>query len=447
MKITCLTSFSVLCLLSSNLSANNLLQAYKDAQQYQLSDAINTAYYQSAQSELDTVRAALQPSLNVMANGSVNNEIALDGDDAGDGNTYLEAGYSLRWEKPIYHERESGEIRTANANLEQAAILRDEAKKQLVLQVSHAYFQVLRMQARLDAKQQELAQIMQQVIKVRKGYDAGVLARTEVRESEAQHAHCLSEIADVQRKLLLESEKLELLTKQTYSRLAAPVTGWQPQQLQPANYEDWEQLTRQHNSSIRIYQQKLNMAREQTLKIRSASSAELDWVIEHSGRAVLGDQPDRDTRFDTSLGVEFRLDTDMNGAQLAAFRSVQQKQIAAELELEKTIRNSVQQTRSIFSRLNVDLQRIQQQQEIIKTVSASAEATHRGFVAGTRTVGDYLSAVRLITKAQLSYKYAIYDYMLDVLELKANAGLLNESDLVQLNRSMELAAATTTTGQ
>jgi len=443
MKIACLTSFSVLCMLSSNLAASNLMQAYKGAQQHQLSSAIETAYLNSARSDLNTALTAMNPSLTVTANGSVNNELLLDGDDSGEAHTYLEAGYSVRWEKPIFHEQESGKIRVANANLESVSVLRNEARKQLLLQVSHVYFAVLRIQAKLDAKQKEKAQIMQQVVRVKKGYEAGVLARTEVRESEAQYANCSAEIADIKRKLLLESEKLVLLTKQPYSRLASPKAGWQPERLHPVAYADWEQLTRQHNSTIKIYQQKLSMARERVRQAGGSSHAELDWVAEHSGRAVLGDQPDKDTKFDTSFGVEFRLDTDLNGAQVHAFRAVQQKQLAAELELEKVIRNSVQKTHNIYSRLNNDIQRIRQQREIIETVTASANATHRGFVAGTRTVGDYLSAFRLITKAQLNYQHAAYDYMLDMLELKANAGILNETDLLQLSRTMQLTSAVT----
>ena len=61
------------------------------------------------------------------------------------------------------------------------------------------------------------------------------------------------------------------------------------------------------------------------------------------------------------------------------------------------------------------------------------EAAQAGFDVGTRDIVDVLDAQRELLRARRDHARSRYDYLLATLRLKQAAGILQESDLVQIN--------------
>lgn len=69
----------------------------------------------------------------------------------------------------------------------------------------------------------------------------------------------------------------------------------------------------------------------------------------------------------------------------------------------------------------------------IVSARSALDATEAGYEVGTRNVVDVLNAQRALYAAMRDYSNARYDYVLDMLKLKQNAGTLSPADIYQLN--------------
>ena len=70
--------------------------------------------------------------------------------------------------------------------------------------------------------------------------------------------------------------------------------------------------------------------------------------------------------------------------------------------------------------------------------AADAEiAVNGGFEAGTRTYADVLSAIEHRYSAQTDYALARYNFLVDSLKLKQDAGMLLTVDLARINDMLE----------
>jgi hypothetical protein len=83
------------------------------------------------------------------------------------------------------------------------------------------------------------------------------------------------------------------------------------------------------------------------------------------------------------------------------------------------------------------LEVVPQSRAAVLSNEKAVEAAETGFEVGTRAVVDVLDAQRELLRARRDYARSRYDYLLDTLRLKQAAGILHETDLIQINNWLE----------
>ena len=78
----------------------------------------------------------------------------------------------------------------------------------------------------------------------------------------------------------------------------------------------------------------------------------------------------------------------------------------------------------------------EEKQSIVSTRSA-LDATQAGYEVGTRNVVDVLNAANTLFSAERDYANARYDYILNTMRLKEQAGLLSPEDVNTLDSYLE----------
>ena len=68
---------------------------------------------------------------------------------------------------------------------------------------------------------------------------------------------------------------------------------------------------------------------------------------------------------------------------------------------------------------------------------SSLDSTRLGQEVGVRTQVDVLNAQQQLISTRRDYAQAIYNYAINVLKLKAAAGLLSDDDLAYVNQWLE----------
>ena len=91
----------------------------------------------------------------------------------------------------------------------------------------------------------------------------------------------------------------------------------------------------------------------------------------------------------------------------------------------------------------VDVATVKARQLAIVSSKSAYEATQAGYEVGTRNIVDVLNVQQSLFSALRDYANARYDYVVNMLKLKNQAGTLSPEDIDNLNRWLEPPTAPT----
>jgi outer membrane protein len=81
--------------------------------------------------------------------------------------------------------------------------------------------------------------------------------------------------------------------------------------------------------------------------------------------------------------------------------------------------------------------RVRARLKAIRSSQSALEATQTGYEVGTRNIVDVLQAQQRLYDSQFAYADSRYTYLLNLLRLKQQTGLLNAADLEEMNSFMD----------
>jgi outer membrane protein len=113
-------------------------------------------------------------------------------------------------------------------------------------------------------------------------------------------------------------------------------------------------------------------------------------------------------------------------------QAYEQYNVALERRVEAE-RNVVQSTRARHIAAITDVQRVQARGQSIVSAQSALEATRAGYEVGTRNIVDVLQTQRSFFSSQRDFADARYDYVIDMMKLKQQAGTLSPKDINDLN--------------
>jgi len=297
----------------------------------------------------------------------------------------------------------------------------------------------------IDTYQTALAQekaIERQLEQAKQRFDVGLIAITDVQESQATfdsaHVETLSALGNIG----IAFEAVEQLTGQRLDKIAPLSADLPVKMLQPEAQAEWEKLALENNPGLSVATLAVDAARENAKARRSAHLPTLYGSFQHSNS-------DGDINYGNGFGT---LNDDMNGNAVAinlriplysgggvsaARRQAYQQQIATEEKLTDSQRSVVQGARSYHLAVATDIQRVAAQKQAIVSAQSALDATQAGYEVGTRNIVDVLDAEQRLYRVKLLYSTARYQYILDTLRLLQTAGTLTEANVLTLNQWME----------
>ena len=80
-----------------------------------------------------------------------------------------------------------------------------------------------------------------------------------------------------------------------------------------------------------------------------------------------------------------------------------------------------------------DVSRVEARKKSIVSSQSALDATQAGYEVGTRNVVDVLNAQNTLFIAQRDYYNSRYDYVINMLRLKEQAGILSPEDVLRLD--------------
>ncbi|MEP4145749.1 MAG: TolC family outer membrane protein [Halioglobus sp.] len=329
-------------------------------------------------------------------------------------------------------------------------------QQNLVVRVVEAYLAVLRAQDNLEASKAQERAFERQLEQTQQRFEVGLIAITDVYEAQA--AYDLSQVNRIvdENNVAVALEQLSVLTGQKHSNLNILKEDFDIKPPEPIDRAAWVDFALENNFNLKAAkygeeasrQNSKANALEHAFRISgnySYSDTETDGRRDIVPETTFNTSPFNSTNGDR---WEVRVDVPLySGGAISANRrkSAQEFNAARENRINLS-RNTVTATRSLHMTVISDVSRVKARKQSIVSSKSALDATQAGYEVGTRNVVDVLNAQNTLFSSQRDYANSRYDYILDMLRLKEQAGLLSPEDVVNLDSYLIVPAAPAAAG-
>lgn len=311
---------------------------------------------------------------------------------------------------------------------------------ELLVRVTEAYVNVLRA---IDAYQTALAQeqaIARQLEQTQQRFDVGLIAITDVQESQATFDAARVDTLNAQGSIGIAFEAIQVLTGQPLESIA-PLSDELPIKMpEPGTQAEWEALTLANNPDLVVSALAVEAARNNAKARKAAHLPTVTGSLQYTDNDTDTDfHPGNitDEQQGNTASINLSVPLYSGGGISASRRQAYQQQMAAEESHTNNTRNAVQRARSYHLAVSTDVQRVAAQQQAIVSAQSALDATQAGYEVGTRNIVDVLDAEQRLYSAKFGYANARYKFIIDMLRLLQTAGTLSVENLEKLNSYLQ----------
>ncbi|WP_226668097.1 TolC family outer membrane protein [Microbulbifer aggregans] len=336
---------------------------------------------------------------------------------------------------------------------EQAAAEFSANQQDMMVRVASAYFDVLRAHDVLEAARAEEEALAKQLEQTQQRFEVGLTAITDVYDSRSAYDSARARRLTAQDDLLSNFDALSVLTGKHHDTVAPLVESFSVAPPNPADRASWVNFALANNFSLKAARLNSDAARmgarasaAEHLPTLSGSISYQTSDDDGSNNAVtrvpalngeIASEVDVDDSTDVTMAaITLNMPLYTGGRLSASRREARNLAFQAEDVRNLTERNTIQNTRTLHRAVTTDSSRVEARQQAVVSAKSALDATQAGYEVGTRNIVDVLLAQRTLAQSQTDYANALYDYVLNTLNLKLVAGLLAPQDLQELDTSL-----------
>nr|WP_229803452.1 TolC family outer membrane protein [Halomonas qijiaojingensis] len=428
--------------LGGQAHAADLLTITRDALENDADLAAARARLSSTEAGRDVVGGGLLPQINASAEAAYNRtydtqDSTLQSITRGtQDDAFSSAGASLEASQALYDAATSREVTQAERQIEQEAFNLAASEQQLLLDVANAYFEILRANDVLAAREAQERAIERQLEQVREQFEVGLVAITDVEDAMASFDEARAERIVAQSDLQVSFEALERLTGKRYESIDS-LSGDMPIDIPtPTGRDEWVELALANSPVLKSAQAGVEVSRS---GLDVARAARLPIVEAFANYDYSDSDNELVSGHDSSSQVGLRASMPLytGGTTSAQIRQNTFELEASQYDAEAQRRNTIQQVRSLFTRVQNDVATVEARRQAVVSNRSALEATRSGYEVGTRNIVDVLNAEQNLYDAVAAFAEARYDFVLDRLELFQQAGTLDAEDIEELNAQLK----------
>ncbi len=332
-------------------------------------------------------------------------------------------------------------LRQADKIVARAEADREAAQQDLIVRVVEAYFNVLGAEDRLLAIHADRNAIARQLEQAKQRFEVGLIAITDVQESQAAYDQSVANEIAAKRSLATARYLLSEITGSYIRDLSAPAENLPLRNPDPASEQAWLDLAMSQNLALISSRLDEALARDEISFRRNGHYPTVELVASVGSTDSEQDQDTfngfgplpADSDFDRdSIGIQFNLPIFSGGTTSSRVKEAIYLHRASREQLQRVTRETDRQTRDSYLGVLAEISRVQALEQAVASARTALDATQAGFDVGTRTIVDVLLSQRNLYQSITNYYQARYDYLLNVMRLKQAAGTLQVQDLENL---------------
>lgn len=451
----------VMLLLAQAGHADTLLQIYEKSLQSDPSIREAEANRLAVMEGKPIARGALLPQasgrMNIANNaadgttttffGGLQSTRVVDSRDNDAQNWVLELRQSVfRWDQWVTLSQADKKSAQADADYQ-------AAQQDLIVRVASAYFLVLASEDTLASEQAAKESIGRQLEQAQKRFEVGLIAITDVQEAQAAYDQAVAAEILAKRALANNWEALRTIIDEIPPTLAKPAEDIPLVSPDPDDVEAWVKTALEQNRSVISSQIGTQIAKDDVSLARTGHYPTVDLVLSRNNTdnegfsrtcdgptSTDGSCPGTIVRTPTgtdletdSISLQMSLPIFSGGQTSARVQQAVYRHRASRERLERTFRETEQQTRDAYLGVISDISRVAALKQALESSRTALKASEAGYEVGTRTAVDVLDAKRKTYVAEALYLRSRYDYLINGLRLKQAAGTLTVEDLAQVD--------------
>ncbi|WP_163560237.1 TolC family outer membrane protein [Halomonas sp. NO4] len=425
------------------VQAADLLTIARDALENNAELASARAQSGSVEAGREVERADLLPQLSATGSVAHNRQYesqSADGPFPGGGqgagvaedDSTNSLSLGLEATQALFDARNRREVERAERQIDQQLYQLAATEQQVLIDVATAYFEILRAYEILEARRAQERAIGRQLEQAREQFDVGLIAITEVDEAQAAFDQARAERITAQSNLQVNFEALERLTGERYASIEALGEAMPITPPTPAERDAWVALAMENSPLVLASQAGVAVSRS---SVDIAQAGRLPTVNAFANYQYSDSDSDAlaGHNADSQVGLRLNMPLYTGGRTRASVRQNTYLLESSQYDLEAQRRDTIQQVRSRYTQVSNDVSTVEARAQAIVSNQSALDATRAGYEVGTRNIVDVLNAEQNLYNAIADHASARYDYVINLLTLRQQAGTLDASAIQEVN--------------
>ncbi len=415
-------------------SAADLLTIFRDAQ---VSDPV----YQSARAQyaasierLPQARAGYLPLL--AGSGTVfRNHSERDGAPERNGTTKT---YAITLAQPIFRLQNWIAIDQAKQQVIQAEATLAGTQQDLILRVAQAYFDVLLAQDNVALSETQNNAISEQLAQAKRNFEVGTATIVDTLEAQARYDQTVAKSISDKNDLEVKRRALQVLIGKLPEGLT-PLRGSLPLGVpQPNDIEAWVTASLGSSYAIVIAKASYEFFRQEVARQRAGHLPTLDLSgsLARVNDPASALPPVSISSNNASVGLTLSIPIYAGGLTQSRVREALANRDRAEQDLDSIQRGIAQAVRVNFLNVTSGISQVRALEQALASTQSQLDSTILGRDVGVRTSVDVLNAQQSVFQTRRDLQQARYNFLMSNLRLKAASGVLTETDLEEVNRTL-----------
>ena len=435
MKINLILS-AYLLFASPALFALDLVNAYERAKQSDPNWQANQLQYEADQLNLGIANGNLLPTITLAGNvarknQNVNQSASNIGFSLPLSTTNKQITLTAR--QPLFRWYAWEGLKQVKTSIDLSEINLRIQQQNHILQVADAYFNVLRQQALTVANLQEEQALSEQLKVMNAKLNEGLIAKSDVSEANAQYQNARANRIATGVQLILAQEQLAQLIGPYQEKLAVLRDDFQYQKPIPNVLNEWVDLAQNQNLDIQQARLQLQYANDQRRVEQAAIYPQIDAVATYGYNAQSPKTMiSSDGQFD-QVGVEMNWNVFTGGRTKTNIEKSKKIVQKSDAQLDAAVRKANTDVKKSYLQVETDQATLQARKAAMESSALVSKASKAQYDEGLKNMVDVLLAQRNAFSTKQEFVNAQYDYVMNVLKLKASVGQLNEDEIRQMN--------------
>jgi outer membrane protein len=399
----------------------------------------------AAQEIIEQSKSLYRPTINFnVAVNATETDVQYSGSNnpfsKGGRNNFEGYNYGVEARQPIFRKQNLVQMDQAMTQVSQADKQYYLSKQDLILRTTEAYFNVLIAQDKISLIESQKTAILGQLDQAKATFEVGTATVTDVNEAQARYdLIAAQEIAAINEHQIAKRE-VQAITGEVPEKLATFKSQINVVQIsQPM--QEWQQIALKNNLNIQIQQDLLKLAEQEVDKAQAGHLPTLDAVASYTKSYANGSANGfgNDLK-NATVGLQLQIPLYQGGAITSRAKQAVINKQKAQDDVEIALRQADLETQRAYFNLNSSVAQVKALEQALVSSQSQLDSTKLGYEVGVRTSVDVLNAQQQLYSAKRDLLEARYNYLVNIIRLKAASGLVAEADLQEISQQLVLNA-------